>query len=97
MPKSSPRKPAENRPVHEVRHRQISAAIWKNQTEKGVMYSVTIKKSYKDQDGNWHDTQSFGFDDLLTVSKAMYDAHSLISAAQARDRAAAREARQNGS
>ncbi|MDB5319490.1 MAG: hypothetical protein JWN40_1121 [Phycisphaerales bacterium] len=45
------------------------------------MYSVTVSRSYKDKDGKWHDTQSFRFDDLLTVAKALTDAHSMISTA----------------
>src|SRR5688572_6625326 len=77
-----------NRPIHEVRHGRIRAAVWQNQTEKGSMYTVSVTRSYKDQDGNWHDSQSFGFDDLLTVAKAMYDSHSIISAMQSRERAA---------
>jgi hypothetical protein len=92
MSKTKQKKPADNRPVHEIRHRQIRAAIWPNPTDKGVMYSVTVSRSYKDKDGKWHDTQSFRFDDLLTVAKAFTDAHSMISTAIARDRAAAKTA-----
>jgi len=96
MSKTKQKKPAENRPVHEIRHRQIRAAIWPNPTDKGVMYSVTVSRSYKDKDGKWHDTQSFRFDDLLTVAKALTDAHSMISTAVARDRAAAKAAGRPG-
>jgi hypothetical protein len=38
----------------------------------------------------WHDTQSFGFDDLLVVAKLMYDAHSYINAQRSRDYAASK-------
>jgi hypothetical protein len=90
MSKPKQKKAADNRPIHEIRHRQIRAAIWPNPTEKGVMYSVTVSRSYKDKDGKWHDTQSFRFDDLLTVAKALTDAHSIISTMMSRDRAASR-------
>jgi hypothetical protein len=78
------------RPVHEVRHGRIRAAVWRNQTEKGPMYSVTVTRSYKDAEGTWHDSHSFGFDDVLTVAKAMYDCHSAISAMVSRERAASK-------
>jgi hypothetical protein len=55
------------------------------------MYTATVTRSYRDAEGQWHDSSSFGFDDLLTVAKAMYDAHSFVSATIAREKAAARE------
>ncbi len=79
-----------NKPVHTVRHRNIKAAIWKNQTANGTMYNVTIGRSYQDESERWHDTQSFGFDDLLVVAKLMYDAHSYINAQRSKDYALAK-------
>jgi hypothetical protein len=79
--------------VHTVRHRSIKASIWRNQTEKGPMYKVTITRSYREDDG-WHDSTSFGYDDLMNVAKLMYDAHSVISALRAREAAAARREQQ---
>jgi hypothetical protein len=70
--------PAENRPVHEIRHRSIRAAIWKNQTVNGVMYTVTISRSYRNCE-TWHDSRSFRYDDLPIVAKLMFDAHTFIS------------------
>jgi hypothetical protein len=74
------------RPVHEVRHRNIRATVWRNETAKGSMYNVTVSRSYRDDNGEWHDTGSFGFDDLMNLAKALYDAHSFISALQAKER-----------
>jgi len=69
----------ENRPVHTVRHGRIKATVWLNQTQRGPMHNVTLTRSYQDDEGNWHDTQSFGFDELMTVAKAVFDAHTFIS------------------
>lgn len=41
------------------------------------MMAVTFTRSYKEGD-DWHDSSSFGYDDLLTLSKAADDAHSWI-------------------
>ena len=73
-----------NQPVHTVRHRNINASIWRNQTESGFMYNVTVVRSYREGEG-WRDSHSFGYDDLMHVAKLMYDAHSVISALRAKD------------
>lgn len=85
MPKPLPKKP-ENRPVHEIRHRNIRATIWKNETAKGPMYNVTVSRSYRDGE-QWKDSTSFAFGDLMNLAKALYDAHSAISNVIARERA----------
>jgi hypothetical protein len=84
MPRQSPKPPVaeNNRPVHEIRHRNLRAAIWKNQTEKGVMYDVHVTRGFRDGD-KWRDSHSFGYDDLMNVAKLLMDAHSFITAAQA--------------
>ena len=76
-----------NQPVHTVRHRSIKATIWRNETEKGYMYNVTVVRSFRDGEG-WRDSHSFSYDDLMNVAKLMYDAHSVISALRAKDAAA---------
>jgi hypothetical protein len=87
LPPADPSASAENRPVHEVRHRNIRATIWRNQTAKGPMYNVTVSRSYRDEKGDWHTSGSFGFGDLMNLAKALMDAHSAISSAIARERA----------
>ena len=79
-------------PIHTIRHRSIKASIWKNQTSKGAMYDVKVVRSYQ-QDDRWHDSYSFGYDDLLIVAKLMYDAHSFITAQRAKDNVAPRGAK----
>jgi len=77
-----------NKPVHTVRHRNIKAAIWQNETDKGVFHNVTIARSYRDESGEWQDTSSFGYDDLMNVSALMYEAHAFISGLRAKEAAA---------
>jgi hypothetical protein len=74
------------RPIDEVRNRNIRAAIWQNETEKGVMYNVTFSRSWRDDKGAWHDSDSFGYGDLMNLAKAAMDAHTAITAAVNRDR-----------
>ena len=65
-------------PVHTVRFGAVKAAVWENQTQHGPMFNVTVSRSYKDENGDWQESSSFGTDDLLTLAKALDQAHSWI-------------------
>lgn len=65
------------KPVHEVQYGSIKAAIWKNQTEHGIRYNVTLTRLYR-KDEQWKTTDSLGRDDLLVAAKALNDAHTWI-------------------
>lgn len=67
------------KPVKEFRYSGVRAAIWLNQTPAGVMYNVTVNRSYKEKDtGEWKDSGSFRDSDLPALAKAASDAHSWI-------------------
>ena len=78
-----------NRPVHTIRFGTVKVAIWSNMVDMGnaskPMYKVTASNSYRDGD-EWRDTQSFGYEDLLLLAKALNEAHSWIAAQLVRDR-----------
>src|SRR3954452_607072 len=75
-----------NRPIHSVRLRNIRAAIWANETEQGPRYNTTFCRLYKDGEGSWRSSDSFGRDDLLLLAKVADLAHTWISEAmQAQD------------
>ena len=66
-----------DRPVHEVRLGKVKAAIWRNETDLGARYSVTITRIYKTESG-WESSSSFGRDELPLVAKVADMAHSWI-------------------
>lgn len=74
-----------NKPVHEVRLGAVKAAIWKNDTDSGVRFNVTVTRLYKDED-EWRNTDSFGRDDLLLVAKVADLAHTWICDQQVQER-----------
>jgi hypothetical protein len=78
-----------NQPLQKINLYPVSAAIWRNETEKGVRYSVTFEKSYKDSSGKWQSTSSFSESDLLLVAKAANLAHDEIQDNHRRDQHAA--------
>ena len=60
------------------RLRNVRAAVWANRNDGGTYYTVTFSRSYRDQEGNWHTTESFGRDDLLLLAKVADVAHTWI-------------------
>lgn len=67
-----------NRPVHELRLGRIKGLVWRNETEVGVRYSVTLSRLYLDKDETWQTTTSFGRDDLPLVAKVADQLHTWI-------------------
>ena len=66
-----------NKPANEIRLGAIKATIWKNDTENGPRYSVTVTRLYKDGE-EWKTTDSFGRDDLPLAGKVLDMAHTWI-------------------
>jgi hypothetical protein len=78
-------------PVKTLRLGRIKAAIWENETDKQKFYNVTFARAYVDEAKNWHDSDSFGRDDLLLVAKLADQAHTFIFEQGALARAGAGE------
>lgn len=55
----------------------IQAAVWRNHSEKGAYYNVTIVRRYLDGE-TWKSSTSFGLMDLPLVAKVADQAHSFI-------------------
>ena len=68
---------ASNLPVKTFRLGRIKAAVWENEGEQ-KFYSVTFARTYLDEAKNYHDTDSFGRDDLPLVAKLADQAHTFI-------------------
>lgn len=62
---------------HTIRLGSIKAAIWKNETEKGSRYNVTVARLYKDGVA-WKQSDSFGRDDLPAVQAVLQQAYLWI-------------------
>ena len=67
-----------NPPVGKVRVGLITASIWENTNDKGTFHNVTFERRYKDAQGNWQSTHSYGESDLLELAKAADLAHTEI-------------------
>jgi len=69
---------ANQRPTATVRIGAVKAAIWENQAGERTRYNVTFSKRYRDAEGQWKTTHSFGRNDLLVLAKVADQAHSRI-------------------
>jgi hypothetical protein len=81
---------SKDKPVRVVRLRNIRGNVWANRLPSGqVVYNVTIDRLWRDDDqtneggevtkkGEWHQSQSFGRDDLLIVAKVADLVHTWI-------------------
>ena len=65
-------------PVQTFRLGRIKAAIWENEADNKRFYNVTFARTYMDEAKNYHDTESFGRDDLPLVAKLANEAHTYI-------------------
>ncbi|ACB74497.1 hypothetical protein [Opitutus terrae] len=65
-------------PVQTFRLGRIKAAIWENEADQKKFYNVTFARTYVDDAKAYHDTDSFGRDDLPLVAKLADQAHTFI-------------------
>ncbi len=65
-------------PVQTFRLGRIKAAVWENENDQKKFYNVTFARTYVDDARNYHDTDSFGRDDLPLVAKLADQAHTFI-------------------
>lgn len=65
-------------PVQTLRLGRIKASIWENTSEQRTFYNVKFSRLYVDEQKKFHDSDSFGRDDLLLVSKLADLAHTFV-------------------
>lgn len=78
---------SENRPFDRHRDGSLECAIWRKETVKGVMYNTELKRSYRDESGDWHKTTSIPDRDLLRAARLQEQAYGTIQKAREQDRA----------
>ena len=78
-----------NRPLETLRDGSLKASIWENQREDHAAHNVQFRKGYRDQDGQYRDTDNFSSGDLLRLLRLAEQSYDRIKAI----REAAREGR----
>lgn len=68
---------AKNRPVKQIRYGGVKALVWRNETQNGPMYNVTVGRLYREGE-EWKTSSSFNVEDLPALAKALLDAHTWV-------------------
>jgi hypothetical protein len=76
-----------NRPVFELRYGRLKASIWRQDSDRGHFFNVVLARSYKDDAGQWQNSNSLGERDLLEAAKLLTDCYTWIH----RERSKARQ------
>jgi hypothetical protein len=76
-------------PVFICSHHAIKAAVWRNETENGVVYNTAVSRAYKEGD-TWLESTRFGYDDVLIVAELLRICYGFISCELSKEQREAR-------
>jgi len=82
-------------PVETLRDGNLKASIWENKRDENVMHSVQFRRTYRDQEGEFRDTDSFSGNDLLRLSRLAGQSYDTLTRLRAEYRKSA-PSRDNG-
>lgn len=77
-----------NKPVFEFRDGLLKVSVWENARKEGdrTFFTFDLKRSYKDEGGNWHETASLTGDDALKGANLLQQAYNASLKATSRNR-----------
>ncbi len=58
-------------PVARVKVGTVQGAIFARSTERGIFLNTTFKRGYRDEGGNWKDTNGYDLHGLLALQHAV--------------------------
>lgn len=80
-----------SKPYDKHRDGALEIAIWRTETDKGPAYNTDMKRSYKDEKGEWQTTRAIPERDLLKAARLQEQAYTSIQMDREYDRVQARE------
>ncbi len=76
-----------SKPYEKHRDGALEIAIWKRKiADKGAVYNTELKRSYKDERGEWQTTHAIPERDLLKAARLQEQAYTSIQMAREYDR-----------
>ena len=75
-----------NKPITIKAARGVRAKLWRNANKNGEWLNVSISRIYKDDMGEFQDSQSFSRDDLLHIAFVAQKAFDYIVANDSDDK-----------
>ena len=67
-----------NKPAETLRDGALKCVIWANPSENGVRHSVELVRSYRDDQGNWHDTSYLANGEMLRGARLLTLAYDRV-------------------
>ena len=71
-----------NRPLATYKASGVVCAVWENDVQMGgqtqTMLKATVERRYKDRDGNWKSSGSYGRNDIPLVRHVLQQAFELM-------------------
>lgn len=83
--------PQKSKPELTIRLGDLRCVIWRNSSENGPRFSAQLKRTYKDKDGKYHDTDSLSGAELLVAAKALEHAYFEVQKLTAAERRGEKE------
>ena len=93
---ATPSQPAANAPADVIPDGNLKATIWRNEAESGPFYATSFVRTFRDSEGQFHDTKSFVAADLLRLSELARKAYTRTSELRREDRTQARQQQPEG-
>lgn len=56
----------------------LKATIWRNESENGHFFSTNLSRSYRDDEGQWHETTNLREGDLLRGGSLLSRSHEYV-------------------
>lgn len=75
-----------NQPASTLRDGSLKATIWKNEGENGPRYSVNLSRTWRDEQGNYHDSDGFSGSEVLRIARLANIAYDEIANMRENDR-----------
>ena len=72
--------PAPNKPADVIRDGNLKASIWRYEGDSGPFFATSFVRTYRDQDGEYRDTNGFVAGDLLRLSELARNAYTRTNA-----------------
>ncbi len=64
-----------NKPIETLRDGNLKASIWRNEGENGPTYSTTFARTWRDEKGQYRDSQSYAGTDMLRLGELTRSAY----------------------
>lgn len=71
-------RPTPNAPIETFRDGRLKATVWRNESDKGDYYTVTLAKTHQDGRGKLRDINTFGPSEVLRVGELGREAQNFI-------------------